>query len=214
MRRSVWSGRVGGLMCALALTLVGMSQGPAPRPSPSASRGPGGGGRPQRPGSSSGGGAGPQRPGSGSRPSSRPQRPGGDSRPQPGGPASGGRPPVGGRPPSGGRPQPDRPGGRPSGWGRPPQNRPSYQFRPNDRGALHRYYHSHLSYINRARRPIFHIGGYFPYGDIGYLSPLPPSLYGQMPPPPFGYQMGYFDGYVVVYDPVTYFIANMVDLLQ
>ncbi len=28
-----------------------------------------------------------------------------------------------------------------------------------------------------------------------------------------GYQMGYFDGYVVVYDPVTYFVANMVDLL-
>jgi hypothetical protein len=26
--------------------------------------------------------------------------------------------------------------------------------------------------------------------------------------------MGYFDGYVVVYDPVTYFIANLVDLFQ
>ena len=25
-------------------------------------------------------------------------------------------------------------------------------------------------------------------------------------------EMGYFDGYVVVYDPVTYFIANMPDL--
>jgi len=26
--------------------------------------------------------------------------------------------------------------------------------------------------------------------------------------------MGYFDGYVVVYDPLTYFIANVIDLLQ
>jgi len=26
--------------------------------------------------------------------------------------------------------------------------------------------------------------------------------------------MGYFDGYVVVYDPLSYFIANVVDLLQ
>ena len=78
---------------------------------------------------------------------------------------------------------------------------------------MRRHYAARLRYINRARRPIFTIGGYFPYGDIGYLSPLPAGLYGQLPPPPFGYQMGYFDGYVVVYDPVTYFIANMVDLL-
>jgi len=26
--------------------------------------------------------------------------------------------------------------------------------------------------------------------------------------------MGYYDGYVVVYDPVTYFIVNVIDLLQ
>ena len=76
-----------------------------------------------------------------------------------------------------------------------------------------RHYRSHLRYIHRSRRPLFSVGGYFPYGDIGYLSPLPVWLYGQLPPPPSGYQMGYFDGYVVVYDPVTYFIANMVDLL-
>jgi len=26
--------------------------------------------------------------------------------------------------------------------------------------------------------------------------------------------MGYYQGYVVVYDPMTYFIANIIDLLQ
>lgn len=93
-------------------------------------------------------------------------------------------------------------------------NRPSYHFRPNDRNFLRRYYLRHLAYINRARRPVFTVGGYFPYGDIGYLSPVPPSLYGQLPLPPPGYQMGYFDGYVVVYDPLTYFIADLIDLLQ
>ena len=61
---------------------------------------------------------------------------------------------------------------------------------------------------------MFYAGGFFPYGDIGYLTGVPPSLYGYLPPPPPGYQMGYFDGYVVVYDPLTYFIANVVDLLQ
>jgi hypothetical protein len=58
------------------------------------------------------------------------------------------------------------------------------------------------------------VGGYFPYGDIGYLSALPPDLYGQLPPPPPGYRVGYYDGYVVVYDPLTYFIASVIDLLQ
>ncbi|MDQ2712216.1 MAG: hypothetical protein M3Y72_26350 [Acidobacteriota bacterium] len=61
---------------------------------------------------------------------------------------------------------------------------------------------------------MFTIGGYFPIGDIGYLTAVPPYVYGHLPVPPPGYQMGYFDGYVVVYDPVTYFIANLIDLLQ
>lgn len=71
-----------------------------------------------------------------------------------------------------------------------------------------------MHYINRTRWPIFTVGGYIPYADIGYLSPLPSDVYGYLPPPPPGYQMGYWNGYVVVYDPVTYFIANLVDLLQ
>jgi hypothetical protein len=67
--------------------------------------------------------------------------------------------------------------------------------------------------INRARRPVFTVGGYYPYADIGYLQPVPPNVYGYLAPPPPGYQMGYYDGYVVVYDPITYFIANLIDLL-
>ena len=224
--RTRWMQVVQGVVvCGLGLAIA------LPAASQDRSAQPGGG----RPGQSGGGGG---RPGSGG---GGPQPGGGGARPQPSRPSPGGRPsPVGGRPnpgggrpqpprpnPGGGRPQPGRPGGgsrppsgrpggsnRPPQWGRPPQNRPSYQFRPNDRSALHRYYASRLRYINRARRPVFSIGGYFPYGDIGYLSSIPAALYGQLPPPPVGYQMGYFDGYVVVYDPLTFFIANVVDLLQ
>jgi len=169
------------------------------------------------------------------RPATRPAPNGQNGRPNPGGPGGGNNRPGGGRPPGdrpggGGRPQPqptrpnpprpnpprpNRPGpNRPPQWGRPPQNRPPYQFRPNDRDYLRRHYLRSLRSINRARRPVFTVGGYFPFGDIGYLTPVPPSLYGSIPPPPPGYQMGYYDGYVVVYDPLTYFIANLVDLMQ
>lgn len=105
-------------------------------------------------------------------------------------------------------------GHRPAQWGRPPSHRGSYSFRSNDRARLHSYYMNRMRAINRANRPVFRVGGYFPYVDIGYISPLPADLYGSLPPPPPGYEMGYYDGYVVVYDPVTYFIASVIDLLQ
>lgn len=103
---------------------------------------------------------------------------------------------------------------RPPQWGHAPAHRRSYNFRSNDRARLHSYYMARLRAINRANRPVFRVGGYFPYTYIDSISALPPDIYGTMAPPPPGYQMGYYDGYVVVYDPVTYFIASVVDLLR
>lgn len=187
----------GVLYCCLTATLPAIAQAPQPqnaRPGNATRPAPGN----TRPGRPVGGGNNNGRPPGNGGPPPRPQ----PGRPQPGRPQ---RPISGTRPPS-------RPG-RPPQWGRPPVNRPNYQFRPNDRDYLRRYYRHHFGYINRARRPRFVIGGFFPYADIGYLTPLPPSVYGYLPPPPPGYQMGYWDGYVVVYDPVSYFIANVIDLL-
>ena len=175
--------------------------------------GPGSGGPPSRPGSGGPGSGGPQiqpvRPNPG-RPQIQPVRPNpGRPQIQPVRPNPGVRPPP--RPNPGYRPP--RPG-RPPQWGRPPQNRPSWHFRPRDRDYLRRHYLRHLAYINLARRPVFTVGGYFPYGDIGYLTPVPADLWGSMPPIPPGYQAGYFDGYVVIYDPVSYFILDLIDLVQ
>ncbi len=39
-----------------------------------------------------------------------------------------------------------------------------------------------FGYINRGRRPIFTIGGFIPFGDRGYFRPVPPGLYGYLPP--------------------------------
>lgn len=57
------------------------------------------------------------------------------------------------------------------------------------------------------------IGTGIPFGYRGYFRPVPPQLLGYLPPPPPGYAMGYYDGYVVVYDPVSFAILNLVDLL-
>src|ERR1700722_5648910 len=159
--------------------------------------------------------SGPGRPGN--RPSRPPSgRPGG---PPPGRPTGGrpGRPTIqpvpGPRPP----PAPGRPGYRPPrpGPGRPPGGPPPpYAWRPGDRDRMRRYYGRNFGYINRGRRPIFTIGGFIPFGDRGYFRPVPPGLYGYLPPPPPGYVMGYFDGYVVIYDPVSYSVLNVMDLLD
>ena len=138
-------------------------------------------------------------------------QPGGGGRPQPPRPQP--RPPNPGNRPGPGYRPPPRPG-RPPQWGRPPQNRPTFHFRPSDRDFLRRYYLRHLAYINLGRRPVFTVGGYFPFGDIGYLTPVPAHLWSSLPPIPPGYQAGYFDGYVVIYDPLTYYIADTIDLVQ
>lgn len=105
-------------------------------------------------------------------------------------------------------------GARPAQWGKPPAHRSTYQFRSNDRTTLHTYYQTRLGSIDRSNRPVFTVGAYFPYAYIGDISPLPPDIYGELPPPPDGYEMGYYDGYIVVYDPVTFYIAEVIDLLQ
>ena len=160
-------------------------------------------------------GGGPGRPGN--RPSRPPSgRPGG---PPPGRPTGGrpGRPtiqPVPGPRPT---PAPGRPGYRPPrpGPGRPPGGPPPpYAWRPGDRDRMRRYYGRNFGYINRGRRPIFTIGGFIPFGDRGYFRPVPPGLYGYLPPAPPGYVMGYFDGYVVINDPVSYSVLNVMDLLD
>lgn len=192
------------VFCVFVAACPVFSQGPQSGPQTRPAPGGGGGnsGRPQQPGGGGGG-----RPGGGGQS----PNPGGN-RPSPTPRPPQNRPPQN-RPPQN-RPPQNRPPQRPPQWGQRPPNRPSYNFRPNDRSYLQRYYHRNLGYINRANRPRLIIGGFFPFASIGYITPLPQPLYGYLPPPPPGYIMGYYDGYVVVYDPLTYFIANVVDLLQ
>ncbi|HWB96662.1 MAG TPA: hypothetical protein VG672_08175 [Bryobacteraceae bacterium] len=77
-----------------------------------------------------------------------------------------------------------------------------------------RHYRRVLPGINRSRRPQFIVGGYVPAYNVHYFTPVPPPVLGYLPPIPPGYDCGYYQGYVVVYDPATYLILNLVDLLM
>jgi hypothetical protein len=113
------------------------------------------------------------------------------------------------RPPNNARP--NRPQTRPA---KGPQNRPNYQFRTQNTGRLRQYYQGRFSSINRSGRPRFSRGGYVPRTYWTYFQPLPPSLIGYIPPVPPGYVAGYYDGYIVVYDPTTFFVLSVLNLLQ
>jgi len=97
---------------------------------------------------------------------------------------------------------------------RGPQGRPNYQFRSQDTGRLRQYYQGGFGRIDRRHRPHFGRGGYIPGQYRGYFQPVPYGLIGYLPAVPPGYAIGYYDGYVVVYDPVTYMILSVLNILQ
>lgn len=147
------------------------------------------------------------------RPSTRPQ-PGHNTRPasqsnRPNQPNHAGQKNHAARPANNARP--NRPQTRPA---KAPQNRPNYQFRTQNTGRLRQYYQGRFSSINRSRRPRFYRGGYVPRTYWTYFQPLPPTLIGYIPPVPPGYVAGYYDGYIVVYDPTTFFVLSVLNLLQ
>ncbi len=142
-----------------------------------------------------------------------PSQPGGPPRPDPGAsrPGPGANRPGSGSRPS--RPQQQRPTRQPQG--RPRHPRPHYSFGDGGNGfRLRRYFNGDMAHINRNRRPHFLVGGYFPRQYVTSLQPIPPDIYGYLPPVPPGYSMGYYDGYTVVYDPATFVIASVLDLFR
>jgi Ni/Co efflux regulator RcnB len=89
----------------------------------------------------------------------------------------------------------------------------NFHFRDQDRGHFQSHYSSD---INRWRshpqgRPHFARGERIPKGYR--FQPVPRSYYANVPPPPVGYQYGYYDGYVVAYNPTTQIIGDVLDLV-
>jgi Ni/Co efflux regulator RcnB len=107
-------------------------------------------------------------------------------------------------------------GGNQQGPNRGPQGgqqgRPDYHFRPDDRNNFRGHYQSNLrQWQNNPRRPHFNSGDRLPSNYR--IQAVPSSYYRGVPPPPPGYRFGYYDGYVVSYNPTTRIIADVLDLV-
>ncbi len=101
--------------------------------------------------------------------------------------------------------------GGPGGGHGGPGGGPQHHFQPNDRGRFDSHYHSDaMRWRGRPNRPQFTPGYAIPRNYA--IRPVPRSYYYGATPLPPGYQYGYYDGYVVSYNPVTRIIADVLDL--
>jgi Ni/Co efflux regulator RcnB len=83
-------------------------------------------------------------------------------------------------------------------------------FESNDRGNLQKHYQTQArTWNNKPNRPSFSQGQAIPRN---YRMQPVPSSYWQGNTPPRGYTYGYYDGYVVSYNPTTRIIADVLDL--
>jgi Ni/Co efflux regulator RcnB len=86
-----------------------------------------------------------------------------------------------------------------------------FHFRDQDRGQFQSHYSKDINrWRGNPHRPNFVRGQRIPASYR--FQPVPRAYYTNVPPPPVGYQYGYYDGYVVAYNPTTRIIADVLDL--
>ncbi|NGY05556.1 hypothetical protein [Solimonas terrae] len=63
------------------------------------------------------------------------------------------------------------------------------------------------------RQPVFYRGSSIPVGYRHAIQPMPAAYRYRAQVVPRGYRVGYYQGYSVVYDPGTFLILSVIDLL-
>lgn len=86
-----------------------------------------------------------------------------------------------------------------------------FRFQNGDRERFYPHYSSDANHWNGRKRPAFERGQTIPRDYV--VRPVPQSYWAGGQPPPPGYQYGYYDGYVVAYNPTTRIIADVLDLV-
>ena len=94
------------------------------------------------------------------------------------------------------------------------QGRAEYHFRGEDRDHFSPHYQKDIRQWRQhpERRHHIRAGERLPSGVR--LKSVPGSYYRTLPPPPPGYRFGYYDGYVVAYNPTTQIVADVLDLVN
>lgn len=100
----------------------------------------------------------------------------------------------------------------PPGHGGIPPGQAKKIFRDQDRANFYVHYRRDADRWRGHRRPVFVPGQVIE--RTYYVQPVPRTYWvGVAPPPPPGYQYGYYEGYVVAYNPTSRVIADVVDLV-
>ncbi|MDE1178093.1 MAG: hypothetical protein PW789_16065 [Edaphobacter sp.] len=86
-----------------------------------------------------------------------------------------------------------------------------WRFQNNHRDQFYSHYRNDAMRWRGRQRPNFYRGQVIPRGYS--IQVVPPSYWRGAPPPPPGYQYGYYDGYVVAYDPTTRIVADVMDMV-
>jgi hypothetical protein len=63
-------------------------------------------------------------------------------------------------------------------------------------------------------RHYFRVGGYLPPMVVDRIQPVPNDLMVYLPPVPPELEVGYYDGYCLLYDPYTLEVFSVIDLYR
>lgn len=98
--------------------------------------------------------------------------------------------------------------------GRNNERTPQYHFRSQDTQRLRQHYNqtNYRHDVNASHRAHLVRGSHLPNGWHEHMHALPPQYVRELPPPPQGYLIGYYDGYAVVYSPDTGVILEVVNV--
>ena len=100
-----------------------------------------------------------------------------------------------------------------SGGHRPAPNA-HYQISRQQAPKLRQHFQGQLAHVNRNNRPHVVVGGSLPSGWQTYIVPVPVEEFSYLPPVPEGYQMAFYNGYIIVYDPYSGLVLDVIDLFQ
>jgi hypothetical protein len=115
------------------------------------------------------------------------------------------------RPPSHNHPSPRPPAYHPRLHG---HKNPHYVWGGNNGWRLRRYFFEDMRHIHEERRRPILAGRYLPHVYLAHIRPIPSDLMVYLPPIPPGYEVGYYNGYGLVYDPYSGWVLSVIDLYR